>query len=47
MFRSGHGTRLTKNIRDFNMCTEFEMLKAKVPTIFSAQWVSLEDWKKK
>lgn len=34
------GYDLYKNIGDIGVCTEFKMLKVKVPIFFSAQWVS-------
>jgi hypothetical protein len=35
VLRSGHGTRLIKNNRNINACTDFKMLKVKVPIIRS------------
>ena len=34
MFRGGREIHLYKNIGDVDVCTEFEMLKVKVPIIF-------------
>ena len=33
VFRGGHGTRLIQNVRDVDMCTEFDMFEVKVPII--------------
>jgi hypothetical protein len=41
MLVSGHGTHdLYKIMGDVNLRTEFEIIKVKVPIIFSARWVS-------